>query len=60
MLPKFYRICLQSQLNQSQLHTLEILVWLLQFQKQVRIEKLAAACLYRSCLRAAVGIYKGF
>lgn len=42
MLPKFYRICLQSQLSISQLHTLEILVWLLQFQKQVRIERLAA------------------
>lgn len=42
MLPKFYRITLQSQLSISQLHTLEILVWLLQFQKQVRIERLAA------------------
>ena len=42
MLPKFYRMCLQSQLNSSQLHTLEILTWLLQFQKQVRIERLAA------------------
>jgi hypothetical protein len=42
MLPEFYRTCLQSQLSSSQLHTLEILVWLLQFQKQVRIERLAA------------------
>jgi hypothetical protein len=42
MLPEFYRICLQSQLSISQLHILEILVWLLQFQKQVRIERLAA------------------
>lgn len=42
MLPEFYRTCLQSQLSSSQLHTLEILVWLLQFQKKVRIERLAA------------------
>lgn len=42
MLPEFYRTCLQSQLSQSQLHTLEILVWLLQQHKQVRIERLAA------------------
>lgn len=42
MLPEFYRICLQSQLSISQLHTLKLLVWLLQFQKQVRIERLAA------------------
>lgn len=41
MLPEFYRICLQSQLSSSQLHTLKLLVWLLQFQKQVRIERLA-------------------
>lgn len=59
MLPKFYRMCLQSQLNSSQSHTLEILAWLLQFQKQVRIERLAA-CLYQSCLKAAVAIYKDF
>ena len=42
MLPEFYRTCLKSQLSESQLHTLEILVWLLQFHKQVRIERLAA------------------
>jgi hypothetical protein len=42
MLTEFYRTCLQSQLSQSQLHTLEILVWLLHQQKQVRVERLAA------------------
>lgn len=42
MLQKLYRTCLQSQLSQSQLHTLEILVWLLQQHRQVRIERLAA------------------
>lgn len=42
MLPEFYRTCLQSQLSSSQLHTLEILVWLLQQHKQVRIERLSA------------------
>lgn len=42
MLPEFYRTCLQSQLSSSQLHTLEILVWLLQQHKQVRIERSSA------------------
>ena len=42
MLPELYRTCLQSQLSISQLHTLEIVVWLLQQHKQVRIERLAA------------------
>ncbi|MBV8884492.1 MAG: hypothetical protein JO235_10925 [Chroococcidiopsidaceae cyanobacterium CP_BM_RX_35] len=42
MLSELYRTCLQSQLSQSQLHTLEILVWVLQQHKQVRIERLAA------------------
>lgn len=42
MLPEFYLNCLKSQLNASQLLTLEMLVWLLQFHKQVRIERLAA------------------
>lgn len=42
MLPEFYQTCLRSQLSASQLHTLEILVWLLQFHRQVRIERLAA------------------
>jgi hypothetical protein len=42
MLPEFYLTSLQSQLSASQLLTLEMLVWLLQFPKQVRIERLAA------------------
>jgi hypothetical protein len=42
MLPELYRIHLLSQLSQAQLLTLEILVWLLQVHKQVRIERLAA------------------
>jgi hypothetical protein len=42
MLPEFYLTSLQSQLSASQLLTLEMLVWLLQFHKQVRIERLAA------------------
>ncbi len=41
MLPEFYLNCLNSQLSASQLLTLEMLVWLLQFHKQVRIERLA-------------------
>jgi hypothetical protein len=42
MLPEFYLTSLSSQLTASQLLTLEMLVWLLQFHKQVRIERLAA------------------
>ena len=42
MLPEFYRTCLKSQLSESQLLTGEILVRMLQFHKQVRIERLAA------------------
>ena len=42
MLPQFYRTYLQSQLSVTQLLTLEIVVWILQFHKQVRIERLAA------------------
>ena len=42
MLPELYLNCLESQLSASQRLTLEMLVWLLQFHKQVRIERLAA------------------
>jgi hypothetical protein len=42
MLPELYLTSLESQLSASQLLTLEMLVWLLQFHKQVRIERLAA------------------
>ncbi len=42
MLPSFYQTLLEKYLNQSQLITLKMLVWLLQSQKQVRIERLAA------------------
>jgi hypothetical protein len=43
MLPLFYQTLLQKYLTQSQLVTLKMLVWLLQHQKQVRIERLADA-----------------
>ena len=42
MLPQLYRSSLKSQLNPAQLLTLEVLVWLIQVHKQVRIERLAA------------------
>jgi hypothetical protein len=42
MLPQVYLTCFQSQLSAAELLTLEILVWLLQAHKQVRIERLAA------------------
>ncbi len=42
MLPELYLNCLKPQLSASQLLTLEMLVWLLQFHKQIRIERLAA------------------
>lgn len=42
ILPEFYYNCLKNCLSESQLLTLEILVWLLQVHKQVRLERLAA------------------
>src|SRR4028119_93931 len=42
MLPSFYHNILEKYLNPQQLFTLQMLVWLLQSQKQVRIERLAA------------------
>jgi hypothetical protein len=42
MLPIFYQVQLQKYLNQSQLITLKLLIWLFQSQKQVKIERLAA------------------
>jgi hypothetical protein len=42
MLPLFYQAFLEKYLTPSQIITLKMLVWLLQSQKQVRIERLAA------------------
>jgi hypothetical protein len=42
MLPSFYQKHLEKYLKPAQLITLKMLVWLLQSQKQVRIERLAA------------------
>ena len=42
MLPQFYQSHLQKYLSETQLITLKLLVWLLQSQKQVEIERLAA------------------
>ena len=42
MLPEFYLNHLQNRLKRAQIVTLEILVWLLQVHKDVRIEKLAS------------------
>jgi hypothetical protein len=41
-MPSFYHEILQKYLTPTQLLTLQMLVWLLQSQKQVRIERLAA------------------
>jgi hypothetical protein len=42
MLPQFYHSCLNNYLSESQQLTWEILLWLLQVHKQVKIERLAA------------------
>ena len=42
MLPSFYHSLLEKYLSPTQLLTLQMLVWLLQTQKEVRIERLAA------------------
>jgi len=41
MLPSFYHSILEKYLTPAQLLTLQMLVWLLQTQKEVRIERLA-------------------
>ncbi len=43
MFPPFYQTLLEKYLTASQLITIKMLVWLLQNQKQVKIERLAAA-----------------
>ena len=42
MLPSFYQEILEKYLSNKQLITLKMLVWVLQTQKEVRIERLAA------------------
>ncbi|MEH2279706.1 MAG: hypothetical protein V7K40_34350 [Nostoc sp.] len=42
MLPAFYQTILEKYLSNAQLITRKMLVWLLQNQKEVRIERLAA------------------
>jgi len=42
MLPSFYQEILEKYLTHRQLITLKMLVWVLQTQKEVRIERLAA------------------
>ena len=46
MLPQFYLDYLKTYLPNSELLTLQILVWLLQAHRQVRIERLASSFLY--------------
>ena len=42
MLPSFYQEILEKYLSNRQLITLKMLVWVLQTQKEVKIERLAA------------------
>ena len=46
MLPQFYLDYLKSYLHSSEFLTLQILVWLLQVHRQVRIERLASSFPY--------------
>lgn len=46
MLPKLYLDYLKSYLSTSELLTLQILIWLLQVNRQVRIERLASSFPY--------------
>ena len=46
MLPQFYIEYLKTYLPSSELLTLQILVWLLQVHRQVRIERLASSFPY--------------
>ena len=60
MLPKFYQNHLRSTLNANQYILLNLLVELLQEQRQVRLERLAANLPVQLNLRAAVACYQGF
>ena len=46
MLPQFYIDYLKTYLPSSELLTLQILVWLIQVHRQVRIERLASSFPY--------------
>ena len=46
MLPQFYLDYLKAYLPSSEFLTLQILVWLLQVHRQVRIERLASSFPY--------------
>ena len=46
MLPQFYLDYLKTYLPDSKLLTLQILVWLLQAHRQIRIERLASSFPY--------------
>ena len=46
MLPEFYLDYLKNYLPSSELLTLQILIWLLQVHRQVRIERLASSFPY--------------
>ena len=46
MLPKFYIDYLKTYLKESEILTLQILIWLLQVHRQVRIERLASSFPY--------------
>jgi hypothetical protein len=60
MLASFYQNFLEKYLNKAQLITLKMLVWLLQNQKQVKIERLAATLPLPYNKTVGDGIYKGF
>jgi hypothetical protein len=46
MLPEFYLNYLKTYLKESEILTLQILVWLLQVHRQVRLERLASSFPY--------------
>ncbi len=60
ILPELYYNCLKDYLSESQLLTLEILVWLLQVHKQVRLERLAACFPLPLCMKVVADICKDF
>ena len=43
MLPQFYLDYLKTYFKESEILTLQILIWLLQVHRQVRIERLASS-----------------
>ena len=60
MLYQFYFDYLKTYLSESEILTLQILIWLLQVHRQVRIERLASSFPYPKNVRVGERKYRDF